>query len=119
MVEMLGVLAIIGVLSVSGIYGYNMAMRHYKANEIAQTVAFLYTMARSANGGEGTCMTLSSTALGTKVAGVDVDIMVDTMMDPVQIHIQMADSHVCSAIEKMFPGDDYVVECNDDVDCDA
>jgi len=33
MVEMLGVLAIIGVLSVGGIYGYKMAMRKHRANE--------------------------------------------------------------------------------------
>ena len=34
MVEMLGVLAIIGVLSVGGIAGYRMAMNKYKANEL-------------------------------------------------------------------------------------
>ena len=39
MVEMLGVLAIIGVLSVGGIAGYTMAMNKYKANEIAATAA--------------------------------------------------------------------------------
>ena len=34
MVEMLGVLAIIGVLSVGGIAGYTMAMNRYRANEV-------------------------------------------------------------------------------------
>ena len=34
MVEMLGVLAIIGVLSIGGIAGYTMAMNRYKANQI-------------------------------------------------------------------------------------
>jgi len=34
MVEMLGVLAIIGVLSVGGIAGYTRAMRNWRANEI-------------------------------------------------------------------------------------
>ena len=34
MVEMLGVLAIIGVLSVGGIAGYIMAMNRYRANEV-------------------------------------------------------------------------------------
>jgi len=34
MVEMLGVLAIIGVLSVGGIAGYTMAMNKFRANEI-------------------------------------------------------------------------------------
>ena len=53
MVEMLGVLAIIGVLSVGGIYGYTVAMRKYKANEVAQGAAMLATLARGANAGTG------------------------------------------------------------------
>ncbi|MBE6446844.1 MAG: type II secretion system protein [Alphaproteobacteria bacterium] len=53
MVEMLGVLAIIGVLSVGGIYGYTVAMRKYKANEVAQGAAMLATIARGSNAGTG------------------------------------------------------------------
>ena len=34
MVEMLGVLAIIGVLSIGGIAGYQIAMEKYKINEV-------------------------------------------------------------------------------------
>ena len=41
MVEMLGVLAIIGVLSVGGIAGYTMAMKNYKANEIINAASML------------------------------------------------------------------------------
>ena len=37
MVEMLGVLAIIGVLSVGGIAGYSLAMRRHRANSIVDT----------------------------------------------------------------------------------
>ena len=39
MVEMLGVLAIIGVLSVGGIAGYSLGMRRHRANGIADTVS--------------------------------------------------------------------------------
>ena len=39
MVEMLGVLAIIGVLSVGGIAGYTMAMRKYRANNLVDCIA--------------------------------------------------------------------------------
>ncbi len=39
MVEMLGVLAIIGVLSIGGIAGYTIAMNRYRANEIIDTAA--------------------------------------------------------------------------------
>jgi len=38
MVEMLGVLAIIGVLSIGGIAGYTMAMNKYQANEIVNVI---------------------------------------------------------------------------------
>ena len=119
MVEMLGVLAIIGVLSISAIYGYQMAMRRYRANEIAQTVSILYTMAKSANGGEGECITLSSTSLGTKIAGVDVEMVADATVSPVTINIQMDDDDLCSAVVNMFPddADDYTVDCGA-VDCD-
>ena len=34
MVEMLGVLAIIGVLSIGGISGYTLSMRRYRANQV-------------------------------------------------------------------------------------
>ena len=39
MVEMLGVLAIIGVLSVGGIAGYSLGMRKHRANQIADTAS--------------------------------------------------------------------------------
>ncbi len=41
MVEMLGVLAIIGVLSVGAIAGYSKAMMKYKLNQHAQAVNML------------------------------------------------------------------------------
>ena len=53
MVEMLGVLAIIGVLSVAGIVGYTIAMRKYRANEIAEAISMLAIAAKTANGGHG------------------------------------------------------------------
>ena len=42
MIEMLGVLAIIGVLSVGGIAGYTMAMNKYRANEVLNTASMLF-----------------------------------------------------------------------------
>ena len=56
MVEMLGVLAVIGVLSVGGIAGYRMAINRYHANEIAQLASLLHQTAMSANGGTGITM---------------------------------------------------------------
>ena len=46
MVEMLGVLAIIGVLSIGGIAGYRMAMNRYQANQIAHEINLMRTDAK-------------------------------------------------------------------------
>ena len=45
MVEMLGVLAIIGVLSIGGIAGYTLSMNRYRANAIADAANKLASMA--------------------------------------------------------------------------
>ncbi len=52
MVEMLGVLAIIGVLSIGGIAGYTLAMNRYRANEIlnAASMVAIEAVARGATG---------------------------------------------------------------------
>ena len=47
MVEMLGVLAIIGVLSVAGSAGYTMAMNKYRANEILNVASQLAILAQA------------------------------------------------------------------------
>ena len=51
MVEMLGVLAIIGVLSVISIYGYRQAMIKMKANEVVNFASLFFAQAAVANGG--------------------------------------------------------------------
>ena len=53
MVEMLGVLAIIGVLSIGGIAGYTMAMNRYRANEILNYASQVAIMAQTKNAGQG------------------------------------------------------------------
>ena len=53
MVEMLGVLAIIGVLSVGGIYGYTVAMRSNRINEIIHGASMLNAMGQALNEGQG------------------------------------------------------------------
>lgn len=54
MVEMLGVLAVIGVLSVGGVYGYRIAISKHKANEAAQLVSMagVEIMANSVQGNQ-------------------------------------------------------------------
>ena len=53
MVEMLGVLAIIGVLSIGGIAGYTMAMNRFRANEILNYASQASILAQTANAGNG------------------------------------------------------------------
>lgn len=46
MVEMLGVLAIIGVLSIGGIAGYTMAMNRYRANQVIDIASKLAVLSK-------------------------------------------------------------------------
>ena len=46
MVEMLGVLAIIGVLSIGGIAGFNMAMRKYRKNELVDPINKMFVLSQ-------------------------------------------------------------------------
>ena len=47
MIEMLGVLAIVGVLSAGGIAGYSMAMQSYKTNELIEKMHVIQTRVRT------------------------------------------------------------------------
>ena len=47
MIEMLGVLAIIGVLSVGGLSGYTMAMNRHRANQILDYVTRAAVLAQT------------------------------------------------------------------------
>lgn len=71
MVEMLGVLAIIGVLSVGGIYGYSVAMNKYKANELVQVANMLKTIADSRDGGTTGCVTLADADLTNPISSLE------------------------------------------------
>lgn len=54
MVEMLGVLAIVGVLSIGGIAGYTKAMAKYKINSTLDQISMLVTNIRSTFGNQPT-----------------------------------------------------------------
>ncbi len=98
MVEMLGVLAIIGVLSVGGIAGYTIAMRKYKANELLAAAAQCGILARSANAGNGITGTVACGSTGLKVDYNTVDA---TKMEAslsgstVTVAVTLANEKVC------------------------
>ena len=61
MVEMLGVLAIIGVLSVGGIAGYSKAMNKYKINKTADQVSMLISNIKTSYSTQGNYVGLDNT----------------------------------------------------------
>ena len=62
MVEMLGVLAIVGVLSIGGISGYSKAMAKYKVNKTLDQISLLVTNIRSTFGNQNSYTGLSNTS---------------------------------------------------------
>ena len=71
MVEMLGVLAIVGVLSIGGIAGYTRAMRNWRANEIIDAANKVVVLAETEDDGKadytdvGTIANVAGGALDT------------------------------------------------------
>lgn len=63
MVEMLGVLAIVGVLSIGGISGYSKAMAKYKVNQTLDQISMLVTNIRSTFGNQASYQSLTNTVL--------------------------------------------------------
>ena len=109
MVEMLGVLAIVGVLSVGGVYGYGVAMKKHKANELLHQASMLAT-------------TVSAQILTDKPLNVQDfgDSKYGTFGTPTQVNAEQftmqitgMDEAVCEQMEKMAGGMVRQAECND------
>ena len=108
MVEMIAVLAIIGVLSVTALYGYTIAYRKYRANEIVQIASILATKVGTANAGEGGCIKLSDTDITKTPGGVNVEMVAYDVLDSnVTVDIQIIDGdtndELCNAIRNTQP----------------
>ena len=119
MVEMLGVLAIIGILSVAGIYGYTFAMRKYKANEIVQTASMLAVMASSMNGGNEGCVDLPAISLPNRIGGVEVEIVAQKLQgSPIHVSIKLDNNDdICEFIVGTATGNvGYTVSCGETLD---
>lgn len=75
MIEMLGVLAIIGVLSIGGISGYSKAMAKYKINKTVDQVSMLITSIRTAFGNQNSYAGLTTTkAIDYDLVGNDLTL---------------------------------------------
>ena len=102
MVEMLGVLAIIGVLSVGGIAGYTTAMRSHRANEIVNACSLLYVVANTKNESGGIEY---QTVLGTRPTGVS-----ELKYNNGTITANITDVAVCTEVKNKL-GDRVTGDC--------
>ena len=137
MVEMLGVLAIIGVLSIGGIAGYSMAMNRYRANEALDiankyaVIVFAGNQTNKAMGGSSyTAPTLKAAGLttnstGNKTPGGETISNVQIFDDAVQLKIEFTSEGVCKAAKSILgasstSGTTSTGEsCTDAVSCDT
>ncbi|MBR6412779.1 MAG: type II secretion system protein [Alphaproteobacteria bacterium] len=123
MVEMLGVLAIIGVLSIGGIAGYTLAMNRYRANELLNAAALVAITATSSRGGAGDAANLANLggleALTLPAITIDNDIH-STDAGIVTIKVNKAYSKVGDLV-RTLSGDRVVgdknAKCSDSADC--
>lgn len=107
MVEMLGVLAIIGVLSIGGIAGYTMAMNRYKANELLNAASMLNVIALSQNITSG--KSYANLVDNHAVAGVDASKITITEADTITVDTGSAD--ICQTMRNI--AGENRVECAD------
>ena len=130
MVEMLGVLAIIGVLSVGGIAGYSLAMRRHRANAVADIMTkyalVVYNKYQqelmdgtrsSSTSNHSINMPFKSAGVGDLPAGVSeiseyltVISNEKTGIDAVQISARFDDDRLCKAVGSITGAD--VTGCN-------
>ena len=134
MVEMLGVLAIIGVLSIGGIAGYSMAMNRYRANEALDiankyaVIIFAGNQTNKAMGGssyvaptlKAAGLTTNTDNTGNKTPGGETISNVKIFEDAVQLKIEFTSEGVCKAAKSILgastgTGDDS--SCKDTVSC--
>jgi len=75
MVEMLGVLAIVGVLSIGGIAGYSKAMAKYKINKTLDQLSMIITNVRTAFGNQASYDGLTTAnAIAYQLVGNDLSM---------------------------------------------
>ena len=119
MVEMLGVLAIIGVLSVGGIAGYSLSMRRHRANGVVDTlskyalVVYNQCQQKVLNGdssdvtGCGSGISFQNAGIGALPAGLSTDYQpslsgiesnATTGVDTVVIGASFTDKKLCETV---------------------
>lgn len=107
MVEMLGVLAIIGVLSVGGLAGYSMGMSRYRVNRTISDVQLLLTNVRTLYANQSTYNGLTADSLVTmgiltsekqNLFGGAIDVKADTDKSRFTVEYKKIPAKSCSSI---------------------
>ncbi len=73
MIEMLGVLAIVGILSAGGIAGYSMAMQNHKTNTLIEKIQLIAQQSRTLYNGDFSTLTRTNHMSELKNAGFITD----------------------------------------------
>lgn len=125
MIEMLGVLAIIGILSVGGIYGYTLAMRKHQANEIVKISSMLMVSAMSSNEGSAKMSKIFSSTQKPKDVQDIVACAVVEGAATVSIQFKSGTTNtdaICDLIGSTVVNSGYAIDycpaSADDMDCD-
>ncbi|MBR4927641.1 MAG: hypothetical protein IKY98_04870 [Alphaproteobacteria bacterium] len=121
MVEMLGVLAIIGVLSIGGIAGYSYGMDKYRSNETMNDIN-LRSIDLIAQASRGADFTLAEWSTKT-VTDYDIGLEVDTTTNTTEggIYVDKVPQRVCEIMADSIPdnieltvnGADYTGSCGE------
>ena len=100
MIEMLGVLAIIGVLSIGGLAGYTMAMNRHRANTILDYASRCVVVAQTTGDGStmetGPCSTILDGE--TYPAGATIEIDADSTVDQPSVTVSGITEKVAEAL---------------------
>ena len=110
MVEMLGVLAIVGVLSVGGVYGYGVAMKKHKANELLHQASMLATTISAQIQSKGELPQSIENFGDAKYGTFKKPEKAND--DQFTMQIENMDSAVCEQMEKMAGGMVRQAKCN-------
>ena len=107
MIEMLGVLAIIGVLSVGGIAGYSKAMNKFKTNKVADNVSMLVANIKTLYAQQNSYAELdneSAVSMGVvpDELGTDASNLTNALNGPVNIHVSGSTSSSNTNDDKAF-----------------
>lgn len=111
MIEMLGVLAIVGVLSVGGIAGYSKAMNKFKTNKAIDQINMLSTNIRTLFSSQG------------NYTGMNNKVLVKAGVIPAEMYTLPAGGadamHSTSGLSNVFGGDAYIIPASQNGTNDA